>query len=295
MHHHIEPALRAWQQAWQRNPKHHVKRPNPNGTGPLSADSVPLLDLAYIRLYVNMSKSKEKLWQRDFDGMANELCRGSELAQNAEQSPSLNADSMEFSSGSNAGSVFIDSPASGNTPLDIQPFRNFHHSQVSSTPSLKRERYLRKAANYAADSLTMTDKLGITFADFTSRELPLQSAMCAFDCAQVLAEWVTTVQERIGRYLGILGKDEINTSQVPALMYLEEEDIELLHKIQDVLNSSERRMHLEQTTAMSMSASQGLPALDSCGYGSKILRVTAYLIDKAGVWQGIYPVPLFLF
>jgi hypothetical protein len=133
----------------------------------------------------------------------------------------------------------------------------------------------------------MSDKLGVTFADFTSRELPLQSAMCAFDCAQVLAEWVATVQERVGRYLGILGKDDIDLSQVPGIMLLEEEDCKLLSKIQEVLNSAEIKMNYELAGmgAVAMNAAaQRLPGGDSSGYGSKILRVTAYMLDKAAVW-----------
>jgi hypothetical protein len=91
----------------------------------------------------------------------------------------------------------------------------------------------------------MSDKLGVTFADFTSRELPIQSAMCAFDCAQVLAEWVSTLQERVGRYLGILGKDDIDYGQVPGIMLLEDEDCKLLEKITEVLNSAEIKMTYE--------------------------------------------------
>jgi hypothetical protein len=135
----------------------------------------------------------------------------------------------------------------------------------------------------------MSDKLCVTFADFTSRELPLQSAMCAFDCAQVLAEWVATVQERVGRYLGILGKDDIDLSQVPGIMLLEEEDCKLLSKIQEVLNSAEIKMNYELAGmgAVAMNAAaQRLTGSDSSGYGSKILRVTAYMLDKAAVWPG---------
>ena len=109
--------------------------------------------------------------------------------------------------------------------------------------------------------------------------------MCAFDCAQVLAEWVATVQERVGRYLGILGKDDIDLSQVPGIMLLEEEDCKLLSKIQEVLNSAEIKMNYE-LAGMGPAAmnAQRLSGGDSSGYGSKILRVTAYMLDKAAVW-----------
>src|SRR5262249_9648061 len=41
IHANIEPALRAWQSAWQSSPRHRLERPNPCGSGPLSADSIP--------------------------------------------------------------------------------------------------------------------------------------------------------------------------------------------------------------------------------------------------------------
>ncbi|RDL39543.1 uncharacterized protein BP5553_03883 [Venustampulla echinocandica] len=299
MHRHIEPALKAWQAAWASNPHHSLERPNPYGLGPLSADSIPLLDLAYVRLFVNLSRSKEKFWQRDWDGMAEELSRGNEIIQHAEHSPDSNGDSDM--SGSN--SVFVDTPPTSNSSPDFMaaqllPNNSSHqdnaaHSSGSaqmsnqSISTSRRERHLRKAAFYAADSLSMSDKLGVTFADFTSRELPLQSAMCAFDCAQVLAEWVATVQERVGRYLGILGKDEIDLGQVPGIMLLEEEDCKLLNKIQEVLNSAEIKMNYElagMNAVAQINAAQKLPGADDGGYGSQILRVTAYMLDKAAVW-----------
>jgi hypothetical protein len=287
MHHHIEPALKAWQAAWASNPHHSLERPNPYGLGPLSADSIPLLDLAYVRLFVNLARSKEKFWQRDFDGMAEELSRGSEIIQHAEHSPASNVDSSadpSETSGSSTG--FGDTPRTSSSSPDFTKPSGMSYPSAGS--SSKRERHLRKAAFYAADSLSMSDKLGVTFADFTSRELPLQSAMCAFDCAQVLAEWVTTVQERVGRYLGILGKDDIDLTQVPAIMLLEEEDGKLLSKIQEVLHSAEIKMNFELSGmgASAMAAQQRLPITDSSGYGAKILRVTAYMLDKAAAWPG---------
>ncbi|TVY83474.1 Respiration factor [Lachnellula suecica] len=296
MHRHIEPALKAWQAAWASNPNHSLERPNPYGFGPLSADSIPLLDLAYVRLFVNLSRSKEKFWQRDWDGMAEELSRGNEIIQHAEHSPNSNNDSDT----SATSSVFVDSPPTSNSSPGFKSSmlppnghqmdnatNNNHQMAAQPVSTSKRERHLRKAAFYAADSLSMSDKLGVTFADFTSRELPLQSAMCAFDCAQVLAEWVATVQERVGRYLGILGKDDIDLSQVPGIMLLEEEDCKLLNKVQEVLNSAEIKMNYELAgmgAVAQMNAAQRLPGADNCGYGSKILKVTAYMLDKAAVW-----------
>lgn len=265
MHRHIEPALKAWQAAWASDPQHSLERPNPFGRGPLSADAIPLLDLAYVRLYVNLARSKDRFWQRDWDGMAEELARGSEIVQHAERSPSnppvAPADQMDMT-----GSTFgiIDNQL-GQSPM--QP------SLVHRTTS-RREKNLRKAAFFAADSLSMTDKLNVTFADLTSRELPLQSVMCAFDCAQVLAEWVATLQDRIGQYLGILGQDEVELFQVPAIMLLEEEDVQLLRKVQEVLNGLEKKMKLEIVPGT------------AGGYAVKILRVTAHMLDKAAVWPG---------
>lgn len=286
MYKHIEPALKAWQEAWQLNPRHSVHRPNP--FGPLSADSVPLLDLAYVRLFVNMSKSKEMFWKRNFDDMANELAGGKEMMQHTEHSPNSNADSMEFSGGSSSSSVFVDSPASSNSPPDLQSSRAFQHPASQKPKATNRERHFRKAAYYAADSLVMSDQLGLTFADFTSRDLPLQSAMCAFDCAQVVAEWVSLLQERVGCYLGILGHPDVDLSGVPVIMYLEDEEVKLLVKIRDIVDSGERKMHNEQTEAAQMNAGQRSPALDHCGYGSRILRLIAYQLDRAAVWQGLY-------
>lgn len=290
MHCHIEPALKAWQAAWASNPHHSLERPNPYGFGPLSADSIPLLDLAYVRLFVNLSRSKEKFWQRDWDGMAEELSRGSEIIQHAHHSPHSNAESSDPSENSAASSVFVDSPPTSTSSPEFKGSRLPQNgvNALNSVSTSKRERHLRKAAFYAADSLSMSDKLGVTFADFTSRELPLQSAMCAFDCAQVLAEWVATVQERVGRYLGILGKDDIDFSQVPGIMLLEEEDCKLLTKVQEVLNSAEIKMNYELagmgTVAQMNAAAQ---RLDNCGYGSKILKVTAYMLDRAAIWPGM--------
>jgi len=309
MHRHIEPALKAWQEAWASNPHHSLERPNPYGFGALSADSIPLLDLAYVRLFVNLSRSKEKFWQRDFDGMAEELSRGSEIIQHAEHSPGSNMDSAsDPSEASSTHSGFGDSPPTSDSSPDfgrpmLSGLATSMHAmgggpqQLTAGSTSKRERHLRKAAFYAADSLSMSDKLGVTFADFTSRELPLQSALCALDCAQVLAEWVATVQDRVGAYLGILGRDEVDYAQVPGIMLLEEEDIKLLVKIQEVLQSAEVKMNFEAGMAgvgvgMGVGMGPGMEGLvmqqrslaEEAGYGAKILRVTGYMLDKAAVW-----------
>jgi len=143
-----------------------------------------------------------------------------------------------------------------------------------SGQSLRRERHLRKAAFYAADSLSMSDRLGLSFGEHTARELPLQSAMCSFDCAQVLAEWVTTVQDRVGRYLGIIGKDEMDLLQVPGIILLEDEDRKLLEKIDEVLVSAEEKLNQNSVS----------PPSKEGGYGSKILVLTAYMLEREAVW-----------
>ncbi|KAI9718362.1 MAG: hypothetical protein M1812_004083 [Candelaria pacifica] len=297
MHAHIEPALMAWQTTWASNPHHTAERPNPFGMGPLSADSIPLLDLAYIRLFVNLGRSKDAFWQRDYDGMAEELARGAEIIQHAEHSPSIGSSGSDIADSINSFNSGNASPSTANTSPDLHavktptsnhPISSLAQTEVPSSGHIsKRERHLRKAAFYAADSLSMSDKLGVTFADFTSRELPLQSALCAFDCAQVLAEWISTVQERVGRYLGILGKDDVDYTQVPGIMLLEDEDCKLLEKVTEVLNSAEIKMTYEaggMGAMATMTGTKGMPSFRDCGFGSKILMVTAYMLDKAAVW-----------
>lgn len=295
MHAHIEPALRAWQAAWASNPCHSLERPNPFGAGPLSADSIPLLDLAYVRLFVNLGRSKEAFWQRDYDAMADELAHGAEVVQHAGTTPSAGSESSELSNQSNDstsrrgssvdvtnGEGRLNKPASEDLQ-ENSTATNVHHQ---SGQSLRRERHLRKAAFYAADSLFISDKLGMSFAEHTSRELPLQSAMCAFDCAQVLAEWVATVQDRVGRYLGIMGKDDMDLLQVPGIILLEDEDRKLLEKIEEVLVSTQGKM----------AQASGLTLSDEGGYGSKILVLTAQMLERAAVWPGklvVFGLPLF--
>lgn len=151
----------------------------------------------------------------------------------------------------------------------------------------KREKLLRKAAFYAADSISMSNRLGNTYAEFTSRELPIQCAMCIFDCSQVLAEWITTVQERVGLYMGVLGHDEIDTTQVPGILLLEDEDCNLVDKIKEILSTVEAKMQQKvqnSTTVSALSALQRLPSVVEGGYGSKILVAAATLLDRSGVW-----------
>ena len=280
MHAHIEPALNAWQAAWASNPHHSLERPNPYGMGPLSADSIPLLDLAYVRLFVNLGRSKEAFWSRDFDAMSEEIARGAEIIQHADF-PSALASPLE--------SALSHSSFSDESGIVQHSGANRAADAPQNGQSIKRERHLRKAAFHAANSLLMSDKLGVTFADFNSRELPIQSAMCAFDCAQILAEWVSTIQERVGRYLGILGKDQIDFEAVPGIMLVDQEDINLFAKIDEFLGGMELKMAVDSNTAGNAGGymmCHDTSALQGRAYGSKILMVTAYMLERSAVWPG---------
>ncbi|KAL8704795.1 MAG: hypothetical protein Q9201_002066 [Fulgogasparrea decipioides] len=278
MHAHIEPALRAWQAAWASNPQHSLERPNPFGAGSLSADCIPLLDLAYVRLFVNFGRSKEAFFQRDWEAMTNELACGHEFIQHADSSPDSPSPKRE--------SAEDHSSEGRDTNVKAEPKDTDYALPDDSTLPSKRERQLRKAAFFAANSLAMSDKLGVTFADFTSRELPIQSALCAFDCAQVLAEWCAAVQQRVGPYLDIVGKDDIDLTQMPAIVLLDDEDCKLFGKIHDIIRSAEIKL----ADNSSMSATQALqstndfPSMNEYGYGSKILLITAHMLEKAAVW-----------
>ncbi|GAM88962.1 hypothetical protein ANO11243_069960 [Dothideomycetidae sp. 11243] len=275
---HIEPALNAWQAAWRANERHHIQRPNPYGLGPLSADSIPLLDLAFVRLFINLGRSKEAFWQRDFDAMANEFSQGAEVAHHAEGSPGA------------------DHGLAGDHAADTKSRQGLRRpSQVLTTGhGSKREKYLRRAAFYAADSLSVSAKFSLTHADASSHELPLQSAMCFFDCSQVLAEWASTVQERVGRYLGVLGREDIDFAQVPAIMLLEAEDIDLLTKLDNICQMMEeklvRQCNTFSTDFASLDPNVGpqqldrIPGLREVGFGAKILKSTALMLEKAAVW-----------
>lgn len=274
MHGHIEPALVAWQAAWASHPHHSIERPNPHGMGPLSADSIPLLDLAYVRLFVNLGRSKEAFWHRDWEQMAYEIARGAEIVQHADsgaQTPGFN-NSDQFGG--------------------VQSHRSLS-PEAQNGQSTRREKHMRKAAFHAALSLCTSDKLGVSFADFNSRELPIVSAMCAFDCAQVLAEWVTTVQERVGRYLGILGSTQIDFEAVPAIMLLDQEDVKLFGKIDELLSSMEMKQAMDMSNSNHnlkmnlslMNSNRNQPQVSA--YGSKILVGIQRMLEGSAVWPVI--------
>lgn len=289
MHRHIEPALKAWQAMWASNPQHSLERPNPYGAGPLAADSIPLLDLAYVRLYVDLSRSKERFWQRDWNGMAGELSRVTSVLEHIDDVSEPTTASPNSSEFSPTSSHFINSPSNSSSSPRFKPDRSSSFGDLTTfrlNPYTKNERHLRKAAFFAADSLSMSDNFGITISKFTSRDLPLHSALCAFDCAQILAEWVATVQDRAGQYLGILGKDDIDFCQVPAIMLLEDEDIKLLARVQEVLNCAEIDSSYELSSLTKINSPSKVIGRESIGWGSKILRMTAQMLERFSIWSG---------
>jgi hypothetical protein len=227
MHAHIEPGLKAWQSAWYSTPHHSIERPNPFNMGTLSADCIPLLDLAYIRLFVDLGRAKEYFWARDFDAMADELAKGWDNGQSSPGSSASSVSARSDSGFSNAVSP-VSSPASTSPSPNLHPIKmedvsaprytdpaavHIMATQTPSSggaPSSRREKHLRKAAFYAADSLAMSDtlctskKTSYAASQELCRELPIQSALCTFDCAQVLAEWIATVQNRVAPYMGLM-------------------------------------------------------------------------------------------
>ena len=284
MHDRIKPALQAWQAAWSCSPEHSIERPNPFGASSLSADCIPLLDLAYVRLYVNIGRSREAFFRRDYDTMADELACGNEFVQHAGHSPRSSSSSGESDA---VSSTTSGSPNMNSSHIKPEDSACADVTTSETSPSGRsgeyttREKQLFLAAELAVNALNMANKLGVTFADFSSRELPLQSALCAFDCAQVLAEWVSTVQERVGRYLGILGKDHIDFTEVPGIILMGDKDLEILEKINEVLTSAE--VKLADSGVM---VDTSCPNMEDCGYGSKILLVHARMFEQAAVWPG---------
>jgi hypothetical protein len=89
--------------------------------------------------------------------------------------------------------------------------------------------------------------------------------------------------------MGVLGKDDIDLAAVPAIMLLEEEDIKLLQKIADILHTADMKLAYDISGMGSSNAIPmlgGLSNLSHCGYGTKLLMVTAYMLEKSAVWPG---------
>lgn len=267
MHRRIEPALVAWQAVWSRIPHHSVEQPNPHGMGPLAGDSIPLLDLAYLTLYVNLGRSKECFWQRDFEEMSREIASGFELLQHVGQDGEQQNGSKSAKGAANGGT-------------EQQPESQAASADASRKAS-RRERHLRKAAFHAANSLLLANRASATFADFGARELSIQQALCHFEDAQVLAEWMATLQERVGPYVGVLGLDPINLDDVPAVILLEPEDVQLMRQLDEILRNAEMKM--AQSPAL-FSQNQPSPEDAHVGYSAKILQTMGRMLDGAGVW-----------
>lgn len=258
LHRVIEPALRAWQAASEQWL---------NSKAPVSADALPMLQLAYVGLFVNLGRSKERFWQRDWQGLADEMRRGSQVTQHAEPNPSQprmdeRMDMMVTGLGNE------DTRASQSSTEKLP-------TDMGSDVWIGREKLLRKAASFAIKYLSQAHERDLTLADMTHRGLSLQHCMCTFDCAQVLAEWIATLQDRVGQYLGgVLGRDKIDVFEVPAIMFLDDVDTDLLLTVQRIMSGWEKRLGMKI-----MSAFHG-------GYAVKLLKVTAYTFGKAEVWPG---------
>lgn len=284
MHRHIEPALRAWQMAWASNPRHCVASPNPFGLGPLSADAIPLLDLAYVRLFVNLSSAKERFWERDWAGVTTEIARGSQVVEYSSSSGTEASSRAEPADTEMTGAVVSGSPGPQMQSIDFARFNGTNDMLPTTAERVttRREKHLRKASFFAADSLLMADRLGVSVADLWGGELPLQAALCAFDCLQVLSEWVATLQDRVGPYLGVVGHDSVDFAQMPAVMMLEEDDVRLLEKVKTIVDAMERKAREKLAAA---GVDQDFKIDEPGGYVPKLLRLFGVMMKNAGVWQ----------
>lgn len=67
----VEAILRAWETTWSLSP--HASLIPRSIEGSLMSDSIPMSSLAHVRLYLDLRKTKECFWKRDFAGMGREL------------------------------------------------------------------------------------------------------------------------------------------------------------------------------------------------------------------------------
>lgn len=290
MHGRMEPALKAWEAIWNDHQNHSLDMPHLSGRGPLWTDCIPILDMAYLGLYVNLGCAKEAFWRRDYDAVADQLARGPALVPivSNHSSPSVSFGDHIGSGLSGAVGSYIkaetpDGPISTQYGQRVvQP-----HQQYSN-----RERHLRQAAYCSANSLVMSIQMGRTALDCDSREMPIQSAASIYDAAQILAEWVSTVQERVGRYLGILGTGFVDFCQVP-VGFLDEEDCRLLEKVKELLEILDSRVVSYGFTNnfLPNHVANDLPGMEGSDFGSKLLAMTAFLLKMAPVWPGSSPLP----
>lgn len=270
---HIGPALLAYQAVWRESSHHSIQRPNAHLANELAADCVPFLDLAFVRLFLSLGRSKESFWNRDWNGISQEIAAGCEIVS---RNDSTSGPSPEHPAEA--------SKEASNTDSDSQMDLN---GPYSADQSSKRERHLRNAAAHAAHSLHNSDAHNVSLADAPSREVNLGSAICTLDSAEILAEWVSVVQDRVGRYLGTLGKDEVDFESVPAIMLLESEDNALLQKTETIVRNAERKLNTLQTATKRNETSE-TKATDSneLGLAARLLKVTSRECECAATWSG---------
>jgi len=288
IHAHIEPALRAWEDTWGSSSQQSMDRQNFFGTGPVSSDNTPLLDLAYIRLFVDLGRSRACLFSRDFQGMVDGLNKSwNDQPSGSSSSPSTNSDLTDTpqsaTSPASSPTSTVDSP--NLPPLKVPSMNNSMHQHFGALSS-RHEKHLRRAAFYAADALALSEKSGVSCGSFGIKELPMQSLVCAFDSAQVLAEWVNAVQERIRPFMGSLDDPSCNLTSIEGLMMLENEDRILLERVFEVLRGAEESMVMEWGEILENPG-------DVC-LSAKVLKISAYMLEKAAVWPGSYLPYLFV-
>ncbi|KAF8454373.1 fungal-specific transcription factor domain-containing protein, partial [Terfezia claveryi] len=293
----IEPALKAWSAAWVASGNGSMEAKPPHFQVPLSNDSIPLLDLAYIRLFVDMGRSKEAFWARDFELMAEELATGWEYGpmQNS-LLHNISPSSASSVSGRSESPLAEISPASSPASATSSPNLNSlkisttptHNSVAHSTQPSKRERHLRRAASFAIDALSHSDTYGqFATSEATCRDLPIQAHLCTLDCAQVLAEWVATVQERVGPYMGILGSEESNLESLEGMMMLDQDDRKLLMRVMELARGTEMKLIGDWLNPTRGQQQRNINIPNDCGLGSKLLRVHACLLEKVVIWPVI--------
>lgn len=301
MHAHIEPALKAWQGVWFNIPQNRCER---NGTfimPALAADCIPMLDIAYTRLFVDFGRVKDAFWSNDMERMADELSKSWASFHPQNASPSSNS-SISFTPSDALVSPHspASSPASTNSSPNLHPVKHegqtlSSHFTVNPTNALnagatRRERHLRRAACYAADSLSMSGPM-FNNTDDSDWNHPVQFPFCTFDCALVLGEWIATVQERVGPCMGLLGSEECNLESLEGYMMLEDEDRTLLNKVITLLVDAENKFAMKWNSnfsAMRMGAKVPSRSGNEGGLASMVFMLGAFMLDKMMVWPGMF-------
>jgi len=262
---------------------------------PLSGDSIPLLNLAYIGLFVDMSRSKEAFWARDFEAMAEELASGWEYGRAPNSLlHNISPSSASSVSGRSESPLAEISPTSSPASTSSSPNLNSlkisitptHRTVAHSTQPSRREAHLKRAALFAIDALSHNDVYGpFASPDSPYRDPFIQVHLCTLDCAQVLAEWVATVQERVGPYMGILGSEECNLESLEGMMMLDTDDRKLLMRVMELARGTEVKLSVEWNMNASRGQQQRSISIPADGsLGSKILRVHACLLEKVVIW-----------